>query len=88
MLIKGKSVQFWFTCVAQKWFVYVISAVRRDHKQRIEMHRSEIDSLKGIFPGRSSEFAATVILFSEWFIVRAKSMSQLAKSWIFLIRVI
>ena len=32
------------------------------------MHRSEIDSLKGIFPGRSSQFAASEILFSDWLI--------------------
>ena len=35
-LLKGKSVQFVFTCVAHKCFVYVIAAVaRRDYKQRI-----------------------------------------------------
>ena len=43
----------------------------------------------GTLPQRSSEFAASVILFSDWFILcRAKSMSQLEKSWMFLIRVI
>ena len=35
-LLEGKSVQFVSTCVAHKWFVYVIAAVeRRDDKQRI-----------------------------------------------------
>ena len=33
------------------------------------MHQSEIDNLKGVFPERSSEFVAFVILFSDWFIV-------------------
>ena len=33
------------------------------------MHQSEIDDLKGMFPERSSESAASVILFSDWFIV-------------------
>ena len=43
----------------------------------------------GMLPERSSEFADSVILFSYWFILcRAKSMSQLGKSWVFLIRVI
>jgi len=55
MLIKGRSFQFRLTCVVQKWFVYVIAVVRRDHKQRIEMHQSEIDNLKGMFPERSSD---------------------------------
>ena len=67
---KGKSVQFRSMCAAQKWFVlYVIAVVRRYHKQRIEMHQSEIDNLKGVFPERSSEFVTSVILFSDWFIV-------------------
>ena len=47
----------------------VIVVVRRDHKGWIEMHQSEIDDLKGMFPERSPEFAASVILFSDWFIV-------------------
>ena len=46
-----------------------IAVVRRDHKQRIEMHQSEIDNLKGMSPVRSPGFAASVILFSDWFIV-------------------
>ena len=33
------------------------------------MHQSEIGSLKGMFPERSSEFVASVTLFSDWFIV-------------------
>ena len=49
MLIKGKSVQLRLMRVAQKWFVYVIAVARRDHKQGIEMHQSEIDNLKGMF---------------------------------------
>ena len=42
---------------------------RRGHKQSIEINQSEIDNLKGMFPERSSEFAASVIVFSDWFIV-------------------
>ena len=33
------------------------------------MHQTEIDNLKDLFPERSSEFVASVILFSDWFIV-------------------
>ena len=33
------------------------------------MHQSEIDDLKGLFPERSPEFAASMILFSDWFIL-------------------
>ena len=68
-LMKGKSIQFPLTYVAQKRLVYVIAVVRRDHKKSIEMHQSQIDNLKSMFPVRSSEFAASVILFSDLFIV-------------------
>ena len=84
MLIKGKSFQFRLTSVVQKWFVCVIAVVRRDHKQGIEMHQSEIDNLKGMF----------LNLLLRWFyfliglLCRAKSISQLGKSWIFLNRLI
>ena len=50
--------------------------VRRDHKQRIEINQSEIDNLKGMFPERSSEVAASVILFSDWFICVGRIMSS------------
>ena len=33
------------------------------------MHQSEIDNLKDLFPESSSEFVASVILFSDRFIV-------------------
>ena len=33
------------------------------------MHQTEIDNLKDLFPERSSEFVASVIIFSDWFIV-------------------
>ena len=45
----------------------------------------EIDDLKGMFPDRSSEFAASVILFSDSVVYCVR---RNRKSWMFLIRVI
>ena len=54
------------------------------------MHQSEIDNLKDMFPERSSEFVAFVILFSDWFIVQGEidERIRLGKNWMLLIRVI
>ena len=39
----------------------LLNVQRRDHGQRIEMHQSEVENLKGMFPERSSEFVAFLI---------------------------
>ena len=38
-------------------------------EERSEMHQSEIDNLKPMFPEKSSEFVESLILFCDWFIV-------------------
>ena len=70
MLIKGKAfssgrrvpLKNGLFCMLLQWREDIIT-------ERIEMHQSEIDNLKGVFPERSSEFVTSVILFSDWFIV-------------------
>ena len=89
MLLKRKSVQFRLTCVTQKWFVYVIAVVRRDHKQRIEMYQSEIDNSKGIFLLWGHQNSLLLwFYFLIGLLCSAKSMCQLGKSGMFLMRVI